>query len=300
MSETNTKSGYAALVGKPNSGKSTLLNAILGTKLSIVTPKPQTTRKTVLGIYSTDNLQAIFFDTPGLLKPRYELQRSMMKFVQDSLDDADIVTILLDLGKYMKNSNYFDNEFLESLKKLKKPTILILNKIDLLKNVKEVLPIIDKYNKMDIFDEIIPASALKKSNVDEYLSVLEKYMPESPFFYDPEFLSTQPERFFVSEMIREIVFMSYGEEIPYSTEVHLTDFKEREKGKWYIAAEIIVEKDSQKKIVIGEDGQKLKKVGERSRREIEDYLAEPIYLDLFVKVRDKWRKKRNLLKSYGY
>ncbi len=296
----STKSGYIALVGKPNAGKSTLMNALMGTKLSIVTPKPQTTRKRVLGIYTDGDMQIVFHDTPGLLKPKYEMQRTMMEYVDDSMRDADIIAVLLDLEKCRDPKTYFHETFIENLSRIKKPKILLLNKLDTKTDRKEVLPLIIAINEMALFDEIIPMSALKSSNIGTFLEVAKKYLPEGVFYYDPEMLSTQPQRFFVSEMIREHIFRGFGDEVPYSTEVSISEFKERENGKWFISADIIVERDSQKKIMIGKGGLKIKTIGEKARADIEEHLGLPIYLELFVKVRKDWRDKKNMLKSFGY
>jgi GTPase len=295
-----TKAGYLTIVGKPNAGKSTLMNAVLGTKLSIVTQKQQTTRKPVLGIYTQDDCQIVFTDTPGILKPKYEMQRSMVGYIYSAIEDADIIAVIYDAMKFQYDGDLFPDDFIKAIKKSGKPVFLLLNKIDLFKDVKFVLPIIDSFSKLGFFDEIIPISALKQASIDKFLKTAEKYLPESEFYFDPEYLSTQTERFFVSELIREIVFNEYHEEIPYSTEINIPEFKEREVGKWYISAEIIIERKSQKPIIIGAKGEKLKKVGERARLAIEAHLQKEIYLDLFVKVREKWRNNKTLLRSYGY
>ncbi len=296
----NTKAGFVALIGKPNSGKSTLMNAIMGEKLSIVTNKPQTTRKRVKGIYSADDFQAVFVDTPGIVKPKYQMHRSMMNYVEEAVVETDIITVIIDSDAMKKGYDVPNEYIINLLKKNKAPKILLLNKIDLDADIKKMLPLVDEMNKLGIFDEIIPISALKNSNIDTYLNVLKKYMPESPFYYDPEMLSTQPERFFVSEIIREHVFKGYSKEIPYSTEVNIIEFKEREEGKWFIHAEIIVERKSQKIIIIGKKGAKIKDIGQRARADIEEHLQMPVFLELFVKVRDKWRDNPTMLKHYGY
>lgn len=295
MDNENTKSGYVALVGKPNVGKSTLLNNILGTKLSIVTAKPQTTRKRILGIHTFENCQIVFLDTPGMLRPKYEMQKAMMSYVTTSLEEADIVAYIVDIADAEET---FIPDEIRNIKD--KPILLLVNKTDLFKDIKHVLPIISNYSKTGIFKEIIPMSGLKGSNVNELLQIIKKYLPESEFYYDPEMLSTQPERFFVSEIIREFIFNYYKQEIPYSTEVSIIEFKERVQGKWYISAEIIIERQSQKPILIGKGGSKLKQIGELARIEIEEHLGTPVYLELFVKVRDKWRSKPGMLKSFGY
>jgi GTP-binding protein Era len=302
-----TKAGYVAIIGKPNAGKSTLMNAIVGAKLSIVTAKPQTTRKRVLGILTENDVQIIFLDTPGILNPKYKMQTVMMDYVDNSIAEADCVMFIYDATRF-NSHRPFSNELLDILKninkntspKTKKNIILLLNKFDLLKDRKEVLPMIDLLNKMDLFSDIIPISALKESNIDEIVSTISKYLSYSDFYYDPELLSTQPERFFVSEIIRENIFKSYSDEIPYSCEVNIVDFKEREFDKWFISAEIIVEKQTQKIIIIGSKGEKLKKVMEHSRHQIEEHLQVPTYIEVFVKVREKWRDNANFLRSFGY
>jgi len=256
-----TKAGYVAIIGKPNAGKSTLMNSLIGANLSIITHKPQTTRKRVLGIYTEGNTQIVFLDTPGVLTPKYEMQESMMRYVRNSIEEADCLILIYDITKFNK-LDPIPEELLEFFKDTRKKIILILNKIDLLKDVKETLPIIATFDKMQLFADIIP--------------VISEYIPKSHFYYDKELLSTQPERFFVSEIIREAILLSYHEEIPYSTEVHIVDFKERDFGKWYINAEIIVEKQTQKKIIIGSNGEKLKTVLERARKNIEEHLEQEI------------------------
>ncbi|HPI20093.1 MAG TPA: GTPase Era [Candidatus Kapabacteria bacterium] len=296
----STYAGTIAVIGKPNAGKSTLLNAILGERISIVTHKAQTTRRTVLGISTRENYQSIFLDTPGFLKPKYQLQKAMLGYIERAVGDADILLIIIDASKLISEAESFDDEFYQYLKSINKPKILALNKLDLLDNRKKMLPLMDKAIKENIFDEVIPISALKKVSIHEVLKTIEKYLPESDFFYDPEYLSIQPEKFFVAELIRENIFNVFSQEIPYSTEVVINQFKEREKSKWYISAEIIVERNSQKQILIGHEGQMIKKIGELSRKRIEEHLQTDVYLELFVKVRDKWRNNNTLLKSYGY
>lgn len=295
-----TKAGYVSIVGKPNAGKSTLINAILGTKLSIVTPKPQTTRKNILGIFSSETSQLIFVDTPGYIKPRYELQKSMVNNIIESIQGTDLILMLFDISD-RDNINFFlSSDLIEIIKVQKKPAFLIINKIDLLKNVKDVLPLIAEFSKLNLFKEIFPISAIKKANIEDLLRTIEKYLPESPFFFETDIISTQNDRFFASEIIRERVFFSYGDELPYSTEIYINEFKERENGKWYISADIIIERESQKKIIIGTKGEKIKAVGEMARQNIEQFIQHPVYLELFVKVRPKWRDNKSVLKSLGY
>jgi GTP-binding protein Era len=294
------KSGYIAIIGKPNVGKSTLMNAIIGSKLSIVTPKPQTTRRNVLGIYTQKETQMVFIDTPGVLKPRYELHKSMMNFVEESLSGADIIIVIADVTRPETATRVLTPPFIEALKTLKKPCIAILNKMDALSDKTQALPFISALEELGVFTEFIPISALKKDNTDTLVNILESLLPEAEFFHDPEILSTMPQRFFVSELIRETVFELFKEEIPYSTEVTISEFKEREKGKWYIAADIIIEKESQKAILIGEKGSKIKQIGLLSRDKVEEHLEFPVFLELFVKVREDWRSKTTYLRSFGY
>lgn len=299
MSNTPQKAGYVAIVGMPNSGKSTLMNAIIGEKLSIVTPKPQTTRKNVSAILTEGNTQIIFLDTPGILRPRYEMQRSMMRFLSESLDAADIICVIWDTQKDGDNTELLESRF-NFLANYKVPKVLILNKIDTYKDIKEVLPIIDKFTQLGIFTDIVPLSALKSANTTTLLEIFNKHLPESEFYHPVDIISTQNERFFVSELIREKIFEQLKEELPYSTEVTVTQFKERESGKWFISADILVEKQSQKGIMIGKNGTMLKRIGATARKDIEAHLQTEVFLELFVKVRENWREKPNILRSLGY
>lgn len=295
-----TKTGYCAIIGKPNAGKSTLLNSITGAKLSIVTPKAQTTRKRVLGIFSSETTQIIFLDTPGLLKPKYKMQDKMMDYVDNSIEEADVVTFIIDAEKFRDFKSYFKGEHLQKFMNINKPIIVLLNKMDLMIDKRNILPIIAEINKNLKCHSIIPISALKNEHLELYISEIEKFIPEGPFLYDPDQLSTLPERFFVSELIREVVFKQFYDEVPYSAEVNITEFKEREMGKWFISAEIIVERDTQKAMIIGKYGDKIKEVGELARNEIEKHLEMGIYLELFVKVRKNWKDNPTFLRSYGY
>ncbi|MFW6276344.1 MAG: GTPase Era, partial [Bacteroidota bacterium] len=261
---------------------------------------PQTTRKKVLGIYTSDNLQIIFQDTTGILKPRYEMQKSMMRYVDESLEAADLAVFIVDVSDYRGFDSYFIPEVKGRLDMIDRPKIVILNKTDLINDKKDLLPIIDELHKSGYFEEIIPISALKNDNTDRLIDVFRKYMPGSRFFYDPEQLSTSPERFFVAEIIREHVFNMFHDEVPYSTEVQILEFKERPDAKWYISADIIVERSGQKAIIIGKEGSSIKKLGENAREDIEAHLDNQIFLELFVKVRDNWRNHPGMLRSYGY
>jgi len=292
-----TKSGYVAIVGKPNAGKSTLLNSILSHKLSIVTDKPQTTRRRVLGIHTDDNHQIVFIDTPGLIKPRYLLQQNMMDYVRESLNSCDVLIYIADVKDFEEDTDLFiSNEIVD----IDLPKILVINKVDTIADKKLLLPIIQENSSREIFEDIIPISALHSQNTDTLLEIIKKHLPVGEFYYDGEILSTMPQRFFTAEFIRETVFELLEQEIPYSTEVQVIEFRERSTGKWYVSAEIIVERQSQKIIIVGKSGSKIKEIGEKSRHKIEEMLEMEIYLELFVKVRPKWRDNKNLLKSYGY
>ncbi len=296
----NTKSGYVAILGLPNAGKSTLMNALLGQKLSIVTKKPQTTRKRILGILSSENYQVIFLDTPGIIKPEYLLQEKMMEAVNNSLNDADIIILIVDISYDSEKHNILNNEFISNnLLRIKKPLLLLLNKVDLSEQEK-VKKLISKYESLKKFMKVIPVSALLNFNIEEVLNSITELLPEGPKYYPEDIIAEENERFFVSEIVREKIFELYKEEIPYSTEVIVTDFKEREDNKDYILAEIIVEKESQKGIIIGKQGAAIKNLGLEARKAIEDFLQKEVYLELRVKVKSKWRTDERQLKSFGY
>lgn len=288
------KAGYVALVGKPNVGKSTILNALLGQKISIITPKPQTTRHRVLGILNRELFQAIFLDTPGLIDPRYKLQHYMVQKVHRAVADSDVVIVIADVTAVS-----VPESLIKEIGKRNTACFLVLNKCDLI-NRNEVLPVIESFSEKKIFDEIIPMSALKGEGVDELEKTIEQYLPYHPPYYPSDIVSEYPERFFVAELIREQVFMRYSEEIPYSTTVQILEFKEQEGKKDVIRAEIIVDRESQKPILIGKGGKKLKELGIAARKQIELFLDRPVYLELFVKSRDKWRDDEQWLKRLGY
>jgi len=292
------KAGYVSILGRPNVGKSTLLNQFLHHELSIVTPKPQTTRSRIMGILNEKRGQVLFLDTPGIFQPKLRLHEKMVNSAFQTFREADILLLMVEPERAELNG-----KILSHLKQKKKPTILAINKIDTV--VKEsLLPQIEEYRNLFPFDEIIPISALKQDGLEDLLNVIFHYLPEGEPFYPEEFLSESPERFFVQEIIREKIFLLYGEEIPYSTAVVVDEFREAEssekKGKDYIRALIYVEKESQKPILIGKKGDSLKRVGRRAREEIESFLGRPVYLDLWVKVRKDWRKKEVDLKEFGY
>lgn len=291
----NKKSGYVAIFGKPNAGKSTLINRLLNFDLSIVNRKVQTTRNKILGILSEEDYQIVFLDTPGILKPTYELQTFMLNEIKSSLDEADVIVQILDV----LNINYDDlKEVEENFKELliNKKRIIVLNKIDLMKKG-DVLPIIAKLSEQFKYDDIIPVSAQDNENIDELKNLIVKNLPEGEFFYDKETLTDKSEKFFVSEIIREKILNFYHEEIPYSVFVDIIEFKERREDLTYINAEIVLERESQKIIVIGKKGEGLKRLGEKARKDIEKFLNKKVYLELFVKVRKDWRNNSKFIKD---
>ncbi len=298
-SQNTFRSGYVALIGEPNVGKSTLLNSLLKQKISIVTNKPQTTRHKILGILNGDDHQIVFLDTPGIIKPKYLLQEMMMHFASSAVADADVVLLLVDAEKVKDKTYDKNNEAIEKIKAANKTTFLVINKIDLLKK-QELLPMLADLQSLFPFDEIIPISALTNFNTNELVSTLLKYIPINPPYFDTEIVSDAQERFFVSEMIREIIFEQYEQEIPYSTTVDITEFKEREQGKYYIAADVVLERNSQKGILIGKEGRALKRLGSLARKSIETFLGHAVFLDLHVKVREDWRGNQNWLDRFGY
>lgn len=290
--QENHKSGYVALIGKPNVGKSTLMNRLMGRKLSIVTAKPQTTRHRILGILSDEAYQVIFLDTPGIIKPRYRLQEAMMGSVQRAMIDADILCFMADATQ-----DHPDTLSLEEIGD--RPALLLVNKMDLIPR-EQALPLVEAYTALRDFDEVIPISAITGFNLDRLMEEIIERLPPGPPFYPKDMISEHPERFFVAEMIREKIFEHYREEIPYSTQVNIAHYEERPGGKDLIEAEIVVERDTQKAILIGHRGSALKKIGTSARKDIETFLDRPVYLKLFVKVRKDWRNRDTFLRSYGY
>jgi GTP-binding protein Era len=293
--ENTFRSGFVAIVGKPNVGKSTLLNAFLGQKLSIVTPKAQTTRNRITGILTDKNYQIIFVDTPGLLEPSYKLQQHMVRNAMKSASEADMVLLMVDASYSPENSE----EIIRKIKSTKKKIFLILNKIDKVRDKGQLLPLIEEYKKFE-FDEIIPISALKGNGIQDLLNLIVQSLPIGGTFYPEDEISDLPERFFIAEMIREKVFMLTQQEIPYSTTVQTDEVKTREDSKIYIRATIYVERESQRGIIIGNKGSMLKMIGQKARIDIENWMDASVYLDLWVAVRDDWRDKEAHLRDFGY
>ena len=292
----NHKAGFVNIIGKPNVGKSTLMNALVGEKLSIITSKSQTTRHRINGIINGDDFQIVYSDTPGIiLNPAYKLQESMNNFVSGSLQDADIILFITDIYETVEDE---PKETLEKLKHIEIPKILLINKTDLDKDKKEE-EIIAHWKSKEIFNHVIPISALHKINVDILFGLILKNLPTHAPFYPKEDLTDKPERFFMSEIIREKILMNYKKEIPYSCEVEIEEFKEEEK-LIRIRAIIFVERKSQKGIVIGNKGEALKRVATHARQDMETFLGKKVFLETYVKVREKWRSNDRDLKNFGY
>ncbi|PQJ33869.1 GTPase Era [Salinibacter sp. 10B] len=287
------KSGYVAIVGKPNVGKSTLMNAMLGEKLSIVTRKPQTTRHRVIGIHSAPEHQVIFLDTPGIIDPRYGLHDAMMGQVKGAIRDADLLLFL-----HEATQEEPDTQSLQQIGDT--PAFLVLTKMDLIPQ-DQAIPLVESYTEMRAFDEVVPTSALDGQNIETLVDLVVDTLPEGPPFYPKDMISEHPERFFVAEIVREKAFQHYHQELPYSIQVNIVEYEEREgTQKDYIDAEIVVMSESHKGIVIGEGGRAIKKVGMEARNDIESFLRTPVYLNLHVKVKEDWRDREQLLRSYGY
>jgi GTP-binding protein Era len=284
------RSGFVPILGQPNVGKSTLLNRLVGEKIAIVTPKPQTTRNRILGILTTSGFQAVFVDTPGLIQPRYPLQEYMAKAARKAAREGDLILYMVDVRDEPRG---------EGFKDLRIPTILVINKVDLLKDKGALLPLFDEYRRQGEFRELIPISALTGDGVVELLKLIENHLPLGPAFYPADKLTESSERFIASELIREKVFLLLKQEIPYGTAVKVEEYKEKA-DTLYIRAIIFVEKRSQKGILIGQGGGMLKRLGQLSRLELEELLGKRVYLDLWVKVREKWRKRREDLRYLGY
>ena len=288
------KAGFVNIVGKPNAGKSTLLNQLMGEKLAIVTQKAQTTRHRIFGIYNEEDVQIVFSDTPGVLEPKYELQEKMMDFVKDSLQDADVFLFIVDVTDKEE-----PNEFLvDKLNKIPVPVLLLLNKMDA-SNQEALIEKVEFWHNLIPKAEILPISALEGFNTDIILPKLKTLLPENPPYYDKDQFTDKSERFFVNETIREKILLNYDKEIPYSVEVVTEIFKEKE-GIIFIDSIIYVERDTQKGIIIGNKGDAIKKVGTEARIDLEKFFSKKIHLNLFVKVKKDWRKNERDLKNFGY
>ncbi len=294
MSE-NHKAGFVNIVGNPNVGKSTLMNDLVGERISIITSKAQTTRHRIMGIVNTPEYQIVFSDTPGVLKPKYKLQQSMLDFSEGALTDADVLVYVTDVVEDPEKNA----DFLAKVAKEKVPVLLVINKIDLLKDQTQLNDIVARWQALLPNAEVFPTSAKEHFNVSNLMQRIVELLPVSPPFFGKDALTDKPARFFVTEIIREKILLNYDKEVPYSTEVIVEKFDEKD-GAIHIMAVIYVERDSQKGILIGKGGAMLKKVGTAARKDIETFFGKNVYLELFVKVEPNWRNRENKLRSFGY
>ncbi|WP_297393787.1 GTPase Era [uncultured Peptoniphilus sp.] len=299
MTENNFKSGYVSVVGRPNVGKSTLLNAIIGEKISAISSKPQTTRQNITFIHTDDDSQIIFLDTPGIQRPKNKLGEFMLTESKESIDEADVITYIVDTSKKIGKA---ERSIIDILKEYhgRIPIILLINKVDTIKK-DELLEIISMYSKEEIFNEIIPISAMKNDGVDIYLKTLKKYLKPGPMYYPEDMITDKNERFIVAEIIREKGLRYLNEEVPHGLAISIEKFKKREDKNIYdIEANIYVERDSHKGILIGKGGSMLKRIGTEAREDAERLLDAKVNLQVWVKVEKNWRERDNLVKRFGY
>lgn len=295
MTNPDHRAGFVNIVGNPNVGKSTLMNHLVGERISIITSKAQTTRHRITGIVNTPDYQIVYSDTPGVLKPKYKLQESMLEFSQSALTDADVLLYVTDVVEDpLKN-----REFLEKVAAEKVPVLLVINKIDLLKGNKDLEQIVTRWKELLPNATVFPTSAKENFNVDNLRQTIVDLLPLSPPFFGKDALTDKPARFFVTEIIREKILLQYDKEIPYSTEVLVEKFSETETDI-HIMAVIYVERDSQKAILIGKRGEKIKHIGIDARKDIEKFFDKKVFLEIFVKVEKDWRNKENKLRAFGY
>jgi GTP-binding protein Era len=293
MADTH-KSGFVNIFGAPNAGKSTLLNLLLGERLVIISPKVQTTRHRILGILTEPNYQIIFSDTPGIIEPKYKLHQKMMLQVKSALEDADVAILMHDINQPQEEFETIANSL-----KLKVPALLLLNKTDTVKDKSTIEGIVQKYQELYPKWTVIPISAKKGEQTDKIMPLILKNLPVAPAFYPDDSISDRSERFFVSELIREQIFTLYEEEIPYHTAVLIQAFEEKT-TLTVIKADIVVSRETQKMILLGKGGSMIKQLGINSRKAMEEFLQRKVHLELFVKVRPKWRDNENYLREYGY
>ena len=294
MTEKKHKSGFVNIVGNPNVGKSTLMNRLVGERISIITSKAQTTRHRIMGIVNTEDMQIVYSDTPGVLHPNYKLQESMLNFSESALGDADVLLYVTDVVETIGKNE----DFLQKVQQVECPVLLLINKIDQTDQVK-LEELVTHWETLLPSAEIIPVSALAKFNVDYVKHRIETLMPDSPPYFDKDALTDKPARFFVTEIVREKILLYYQKEIPYAVEVVVEEFKEDDK-LIRIKVLIIVERDSQKGIIIGPKGIAIKKVGTMARKDIERFFDKKVFLEMFVKVEKDWRNRDSILKSFGY
>lgn len=289
------KSGFVSLVGRPNVGKSTLLNSIIGKKVAITSNKPQTTRNIIQGIYNEEDTQIVFVDTPGVHKPNHKLGNYLNKQAYYSTNDVDVILFLLDINEQFGRGDTF---VLEKIKEAKKPVILVLNKIDKVSN-EEILNKINEYKDIYPFDEIVPVSAMKKNNVKELIKTIKKYLPDEIKYYDDNFITNKPITFMISEIVREKIFELTNEEVPHSLTC-IVENMEKDKNSYHINVAVIVDRDALKRIIIGKQGKMIKEIGIRARIELEELLGKKVYLETYVKTIKNWRDKEKYLQEFGF
>ncbi len=297
MIQEGYKSGFVAIIGRPNVGKSTFLNRVIGQKIAIMSDKPQTTRNKIQGVYTTDDAQIIFIDTPGIHKPKHKLGDFMVKVAQSALQEVDLILFMVNAVEGLGRGDEF---IIERLKQVQTPVFLVINKIDEV-HPDDLLPLIEQYRSLHSFAEVIPISALQGNNVETLLQQIKNYLPEGPQYYPAHQVTDHPERFIIAEFIREKALHLTREEVPHSIAVVIDSIERRENSDTvYVAATIIVERDSQKGIIIGKRGQMLKEIGQRARADIEALLGSKVFLELWVKVQKDWRNKMAHLRDLGY
>lgn len=296
MNRKGYKSGFVSIIGRPNVGKSTFLNRIIGQKIAIMSDKPQTTRNKIQGVYTENDSQVIFIDTPGIHKPKHKLGDFMVKMAQTTLKEVDIVLFMVNAVEGFGRGEEF---IIEKLKETKQPVFLVINKIDQV-HPEQLLELIDQYRKLHDFAEIVPISALDGNNVEALIGIIKKYLPEGPQYYPDNQVTDHPERFIIAELIREKVLHLTREEVPHSVAVVIDAIQKREGGAVYINATIVVERPSQKGIIIGKQGKMLKEVGKRARFDIEALLGSKVFLEVWVKVQKDWRNKMSQLRDLGF
>ncbi|ASS91952.1 MAG: GTPase Era [Bacillaceae bacterium] len=296
MNKTEFKSGFVSIIGRPNVGKSTFINRVIGQKIAIMSDKPQTTRNKIQGVYTTENSQIIFIDTPGIHKPKHKLGDFMMKVAQNTLKEVDLILFMINAEEGLGRG---DEYIMERLKETDTPVFLVVNKIDRV-HPDDLLPLIDQYREKFEFQEIVPISALQGNNIETLLGQIEAYLPEGPQYYPSDQVTDHPERFIISELVREKVLHLTREEIPHSVAVVVDSIEKRENHAVYIAATIVVERNSQKGIIIGKQGRMLKEIGKRARVDIENLLGSKVFLELWVKVQKDWRNRLSQLRDFGF
>lgn len=296
MNREGFKSGFVSIIGRPNVGKSTFLNRIIGQKIAIMSDKPQTTRNKIQGVYTENDAQVVFIDTPGIHKPKHKLGDFMVKMAQTTIKEVDIVLFMVNAEEGFGRGEEF---IIEKLQETKQPVFLVINKIDQV-HPEELLGLIDKYRTLYNFAEIVPISALQGNNVDALIGAIKKYLPEGPQYYPENQVTDHPERFIIAELIREKVLHLTREEVPHSVAVVIDAIQKREGGAIYVNATIIIERPSQKGIVIGKQGKMLKEIGKRARIDVESLLGSRVFLELWVKVQKDWRNKMSQLRDLGF